>query len=182
MIKPLVLAFCCFVLFLLIHSTYFHLGRPSQRARSLFITYLAGAGLYALAWLLTPEEGTWASILRITEQAISLPSYYTVLGFIVGWLIYTLCFIGYLEFYFTADRSISFMILIHLEKEAHTGATLERLARSLNLDGYFRRRFDDLVYGGYLRLIGSTYHNTSKGRMFARLYGSIIKYLRLQEE
>ncbi|MBI2911499.1 MAG: hypothetical protein HYY05_05100 [Chloroflexi bacterium] len=111
-----------------------------------------------------------------------LPSFYAILGFLVGWLLYTLLFIGYLEFYFTADRSISFMILVHLEKQGNTGATREQLARAVNVEGYFQRRFDDLVYGGYLRRIGATYYNTAKGRIFARLYGSIIRYLRLQGE
>jgi len=134
-----------------------------------------------LLWLLTPGESAWSTIIQAEGEAVSFPDSYAMVACFAGVLLYTLLFVGYLEFYFTADRSVAFMILVQVEKTGGSGASIEGLSSMLDMHAYFRRRFDDLVYGGYLRKNDSLYFNTPKGHMFARLYASIIRYLHLQE-
>ena len=86
---------------------------------------------------------------------------------------------GYIEFYFTADRSITFRMLMITEKQPDHRITREKMSLLYDVPGIINRRFDDLVYGGYYELKGGYYYITGKGRIVLKIYQVAIEELHL---
>ncbi len=97
----------------------------------------------------------------------------------LGALFYVFLFIGYLEFYFTADRSITFRMLMITDKEPAHSITRERMFMLYDVPGIINRRFDDLAYGGYFERQGNAYRLTIKGKIILEIYRFTIDYLHL---
>jgi len=96
-----------------------------------------------------------------------------------GALFYAFLFLGYLEFYFTADRSITFRMLMIADKQPGHSITQEQMASLYDVSGILKRRFDDLTYGGYFEQAGDAYRITDKGQIVLIIYRTAIEGLRL---
>jgi len=96
-----------------------------------------------------------------------------------AFFIYSLLFIGYLEFYFTADRSITFRILIIAETENSSFDKYDILNK-YDTESIILRRIDDLTYGGYIeKTEDNKYKLTSKGVLILNIYKNAIYFLNL---
>lgn len=150
--------FGAFVLFFVIHCLVFRFAPPKERARSIFRLFYLHLAILVLCGVMFGLDA-------------------------LAWLLsvgtYAFLFLGYLEFYFTADRSITTRMLILLEKSPN-GMTEAEMISVYEPAGLIRRRFSDMVYGRYMTFDGRRYHVTDKGRRVAKLYEWVIDRLNLK--
>lgn len=167
MIGPLILGIACFFIFLLINILIFHFNRIKRRSKTLLIIFFFVSVLYCIFYIL-----------------LVLPVCYTILTsfifFINGFVLYAFLFICYLEFYFTADRSITVRIMIELEKSKDMKMTYEEIKKIYDIEtDIFKRRFIELEFGNYIKKRNKFYENTLKGHIIAKIYDFYIKFLNL---
>jgi hypothetical protein len=129
-----------------------------------------------LLWLFYafPEEDWFRRKLKISHGAMIRWVYNAF-----GVLFYGFLLLGYLEFYFTADRSITFRMLMITEKQPNHSITKEQMAALYDVPGIINRRFADLTHGGYYDLDGDVYVLTYKGEIILQIYKTAIEVLRL---
>ena len=82
-------------------------------------------------------------------------------------IVFILLFIGYLEFYFTADRSITFRMLILIDESPEKQLSVEETLQKYEVENIIVSRFDDLEYGKYIKKNqNDTYSLTRKEKLF----------------
>lgn len=174
MLRVSTAALLSFVIFLAMHFAYFHYGMPHEKVKSLLLT--AGIGLIVFFLLLCvfPAEEWFKSKLHISQGVMSRWIYPAF-----GVLFYGFLLLGYLEFYFTADRSITFRMLMIADSQPGHYITKEKMADLYDVPGILDKRFEDLTYGGYFELKGDVYHLTDKGKIILSIYKVAIKKLHL---
>jgi hypothetical protein len=174
MLRVSTAAVLSFMIFLAMHFTYFHYGMPHEKIKSLLLT--AGLGLIVFFVLLYifPAEEWFKSQLHISQGVMNRWIYPAF-----GVLFYGFLLLGYLEFYFTADRSITFRMLMIADKQPGHAITKEKMAELYDVPGILDRRFEDLTYGGYFELKGNVYYITNKGNIILKIYQIAIEKLRL---
>jgi hypothetical protein len=174
MLRVSTAAVLSFVIFLAMHFAYFHYGMPHEKVKSLLLT--AGIGLIAFFLLLYifPAEEWFKSKLHISQGVMSRWIYPAF-----GVLFYGFLLLGYLEFYFTADRSITFRMLMIADKQPSHSITKEKMADLYDVPGILDKRFKDLTYGGYFKLEGNVYQITEKGKIILKIYRIAIEGLHL---
>src|SRR5262249_2164009 len=150
LVKPIVLSVAAFVLFLIIHGGHFHWFKPAQRARAVFAVFVLGIIGYSASFVLITEQGILSPFGVDPGYLTSVPGWFSLVGFLAGALFYTLLFIGYLEFYFTADRSLTIRILSELINSGAGDLSPSEIKERCEVDAYYLRRLDDLTYGRYL--------------------------------
>ena len=163
MIRALLLCAAACGLFLLAHVAVFHRRRILRRFRALLRQFLAVALGYGLACRFLPPEPV------------------DLLSGTVGLLLYGAFFLGYLEFYFTADRSITVRMLREIRKSPEGALTIGQFKVLFDTEEQiFRRRFREMTQSGYLRPDGDRYRLTSKGAFVGALYDRVIRFLNLE--
>ena len=163
-----------FVIFLVMHFVYFFYGMPQEKIKTLLL--IAGFGLvifFTLVFVL-PQEEWFKSKLHITENVMRSWIYPAF-----GILFYGFLLLGYLEFYFTADRSITFRMLMIAHKQPSNAITKEKMNRLYDVPGILDKRFEDLTYGGYFEQKGDIYYITEKGKIILKIYKFAIETLHL---
>lgn len=174
MLRATFAAILAFLLFLVLHVLDFHFLIPQERTNSLLGAALIGLVCFMLILYYLPNEEWFQHKLRInnnTMRRLVFP--------ILGALFYGFLFLGYLEFYFTAERSISFRMLMIIDKQPDHTMTQENMFTQYDVPGIIDKRFDDLTYGGYLTHQGDSYKITPKGNIALTIYRFAIEYLRL---
>ena len=174
MIKVSTAALISFVIFLAMHFAYFHYVMPYEKVKSLLLT--AGIGLvifFPLLYILPSEE--WFKNKLFISSDVMKRWIYPAFGV----LFYGFLLLGYLEFYFTADRSITFRMLMIADKQNGHSITKEKMTELYDVDGILDKRFEDLTYGGYFKLDGDVYVVTEKGRVILKIYKIAIDGLHL---
>src|SRR5579859_3482813 len=136
----------CFCLFFAVHLFWFRFFSPKEKARTLIRQGAVTAVLFA-AWLL-------ALSFTSVENALSFSTY-------------AFLFLGYLEFYFTVDRSITTRMLMFIESAGPNGLTYDEMAKLYPPDFLLKRRFTDLEYGNYIVRRDGSFINTKKGKRTA---------------
>lgn len=178
MIKSIILALLCFLIFLAAHVILFRLLRPEKRFRTLVAIYLALIPAYIAAYLLTPDGFTVVSAPGVPgAPLLPLETVYRLTGvinFASGLVLYTFLFLGYCQFYFIVDRSISVRIMIELLASPRRRLSLDEIEKVYPCREIFRRRLEHMVDGRYLRESGGYYEVTGKGR----LEGLLFKFLK----
>lgn len=173
MIRSTIAAFFAFLFFLTIHFLFFYYFNPSHKVNVILICALAGLIFFLILILFFPQEGWFRNKFNISEANMKW-------GFLIlGALFYGFLFLGYLEFYFTADRSITFRMLMVTAKQREHSITQEQMFTIYDTEGIIKRRFSDLVYGGFYTLKGNIYYLTPKGEFVLRIYRIAIKMLHL---
>ncbi len=174
MLKVSAAALLAFLTFLVIHFVYFHYCMPNEKVKTLLI--IAGLGLIILFLFIYafPSEEWFKSKLHISEEGMNRWIYPAF-----GILFYGFLLLGYLEFYFTADRSITFRMLMIADKQPDHSVTKEQMSALYDVPGILNKRFDDLTYGGYLELEGNVYRITNKGKIILKIYQIAIEGLHL---
>jgi hypothetical protein len=174
MLKVSSAALISFVIFLAMHFTYFHYGMPYEKVKSLLLTAGIGLVIFFPLLFILPSEEWFKNKLFISSEAMNRWIYPAF-----GVLFYGFLLLGYLEFYFTADRSITFRMLMITDKQPGHFITKEKMAGIYDVPGILDRRFEDLTYGGYFELKGDVYQLTNKGKIILSVYKFTIEKLHL---
>ena len=171
MLKTSIIACVCFVLFLVTHGITFHFVHHLEaKTRSIIVTFLVMVPIYVLIYALTPSDPLSAFLVDTTK--VNSPEWLILelINFIMGLLFYGFLFLGYLEFYFTADRSMTCRMLVLLDEFPEQRMTENDFLEHYDTDRIIRRRLDDMTWGGYL---------AKKGQLTQQIYGAVIKFLNL---
>ena len=180
MLKAAVIALVCFSIFLFIHGMTFHFFANLQwKSRSIFVTFVGLIPCYGIFYFLAPTDPLIATLMDPSLADTSSARAFSVINFSMGLIFYAFLFLGYLEFYFTADRSITCRMLTLLNESADKRMTSKDFLERYDTEAIILRRLDDMTYGGYLHKEEDYYMHTKKGRLAQKLYGGIIKFLNL---
>ena len=178
MTRVFLIATIFFCIFLALHWLIFYFVNPEEKVKSLLFTYsaclIAGIGIFYRSKLFLDVDKRFRNSYRVIYKIFS--SFFYAAFF-------TLLFIGYLEFYFTVDRSITFRILTIIEASENKAMKSQDVLALYNTDNVIISRFDDLEYGGYLsKRPDSTYGLTAKGSLVEKIYRYSMKLLRFEQE
>jgi hypothetical protein len=178
MIKAVILAGGCSLSFFLVHVAIFAARRVEERFKTMNRIAVLFLAVYALFFWLTPGERFWADAV-LGWAMPAPPRSYERIAFFLGVFTYAMLYIGYLEFYFTADRSMTVRILQEIDR-AGSSLSPEQIEKVYDVQQYYLRRYDEMAASGYLVRDGAAYRVTAKGRRVARLYGFVIRFLHLE--
>ena len=156
------------------HFAYFHYGLPHEKVKSLLSTAALGLVIFLLLVYILPADDWFQKKLHISH-IVMIRWIYPALGI----MFYGFLILGYLEFYFTADRSITFRMLMITQKQPDLSITKERMSELYDIPGILDRRFEDLTYGGYFELNDDVYKLTEKGKLILQVYKFTIEALHL---
>lgn len=178
MLKPIGIGLMCFIIFLSIHACIFHFRKISEKWKVLSNIFYIILLVYPLLYWLVPPDPLFS---MIPSNLMREPAYRvsSVISFLGGLMLYAFLFIGYLEFYFTADRSFTVKIVQELENAAGKKMTREEIGKIFSVDMIVERRLDDMMWGGYMVEHNGYYSNTRKGSFVAKLYKFVIEFLNL---
>ncbi len=174
MLKVSAAALISFIIFLFAHFTYFHYAVPYEKTKSLLLTALCGLMIFFVLIRFLPPEDWFVAKFHLSPRSMHRWVYPAF-----GALFYGFLLLGYLEFYFTADRSITFRMLMIAYKQPNHVITKERMFQLYDVPGILDKRFEDLTYGGYFESTGAGYHITKKGLVILEIYRIAIDGLRL---
>jgi hypothetical protein len=174
MLRTTTAAILAFIIFLIIHLLDFHFLIPQEKIHNLLWAATFGLIMLALILCYLPKEEWFQEKLHIDDKKMKHLIYP-----ILGALFYGFLFLGYLEFYFTAERSITFRMLMLVDKQPDHTITRDKMFAEYDIPGIIDKRFSDLTYGGYLTQKDDSYHLTNKGDITLSIYRFAIQYLHL---
>lgn len=172
MLEALILSGIAFILFFITQAWWLHWRKPLNRWRAVTRFFWFFLGLYTLAFWLLP----FANWFELANPASQLARWFAWANG-AGW--YILVFLGYAQFYFLIDRSVSARIMMDIEESPKKCLSLEEIHRRYDPQGMQRRRIEDMRYGGYVIKDGDYYKNTNKGKSHARIFRFCKIYLHL---
>lgn len=174
MLRSAIAAILAFILFLVTHFLDFHFYMPYARTNHLL--WSATLGLISLALILRylPTEKWFQEKLHISDSLMQRLIYPLLSALLYGFL-----FLGYLEFYFTAERSITFRMLMIMGKQPEKTITRDDMFKKYDVPGIIDKRLSDLEYGGYIMKKDNKYTLTNKGKLTLGIYQFSIDFLRL---
>jgi len=176
MLKVILATASSFLLFLCVHFIHFHYFEPYDRVNSVIGAALFGYICFFIFYRFLPDEETLVSRLKLPYNNIK-----KVVPLALGTILFFLLFIGYLEFYFTADRSITFRMLRITDERPAQSITVPEMLSTYDTQDIIVRRFDDLVYGGYLKKENDIYTLTPKGKLVLGVYRFTIDYMHMRK-
>lgn len=176
MFKVVISTTCAFLFFLCIHFAHFHFFEPYDRVNSVIGAAFVGYGLFLILHFFLPSEDSLLRTLKLSLEGVR-----KALPLLLGTILFFLLFVGYLEFYFTADRSITFRMLRITDERPMQTITAAEMLSEYDTQGIIVRRLDDLVYGGYLREENGQYSVTPKGQRVLALYRFTIDFLHMRK-
>jgi len=182
MIKAVLIGFCCFILFLALHVVVFRTIELKERFRALTIIFFSIIPLYVFTYLLVPVDYLVIVPMEPVAPVMSGRSIHFIHGamnFMSGLMLYVFLFLGYCQFYFIVDRSISVRVMIEMEKAAGKRLNFDDIMRVYSFHGILARRLEHMVEGAYLVQDGDYYFNTTKGRVQAKVFRFLKEFLRL---
>lgn len=182
MIKAVLIGFCCFILFLTFHVIVFRTIELKERFRALTIIFFSIIPLYAVAYLLVPADYLVIVPMEPVAPVFSQRSIHFMHGainFLSGLMLYVFLFLGYCQFYFIVDRSISVRVMIEMERAADKRLSFDDIMLVYSFHGILARRLEHMVEGEYLVREGDYYLNTPKGRLEARVFRFLKEFLKL---
>lgn len=166
LIKAIIAGLACSLLFLILHVLIFRYLRPEERFRTLVAIFFSLVPVYAFAYVLVPpRQGIYSG--------------HDVLEFLVGLFLYIFLFLGYCQFYFIIDRSISVRVMIEIEKSAVGSFNFDEIRQVYSFDRVLTRRLEHMVEDGYLKREADRYLNTRKGRFVAGLFSFLKDLIRI---
>lgn len=175
MLRIVLIAFLNFFVFLLSHAIFFYFAQPEHKALSIFLIFFISL---VIAILIYSKSNLFVSVDKSVRDGF--PQIYKIFKISVLGLLYSLLFIGYLEFYFTADRSITVRMLNIIQDTNSGSINADEMLAIYDLDNLILSRFDDLEYGGYInRTVDGGYELTKKGKLVSNLYRIAFRILRL---
>lgn len=172
MTRSLLLACLGFIIFLIIHFFIFYFINPTNKVNSLLVTFSFVFILISAAYWF----GLFSNIDNLIDKKYN--RFKNFIGFFITGLILVLLFIGYLEFYFTVDRSITFRMLILIDHFQESPLNSESLLALYDTDKVIQTRVSDLEFGGYLEVNdNSELSVTKKGKIILSIYKFALELL-----
>ena len=181
MLKTIIIGLFCFVLFLALHIVIFRTMEIKRRFKTLVIIFFSLFPIYALLYFLIPSD-TLIIVPVIPSPVVSLKLVnllYSALNFMIGLMLYVFLFLGYCQFYFIVDRSISVRVMIEIEDSPVKKLTFEEIERIYNFNTILSRRIEHMKYGKYIVDDKGYYINTKKGKFEAKVFRFLKEFLRL---
>lgn len=172
MIEAILLSGAAFLLFFVVHAVWLHWRKPLNRWRVVTQFFWLFLGIYTLAFWLLPIPN-WLGILN-TESVSAI-----LFAWANGAALYILVFLGYAQFYFLIDRSVSARIMIEIEQSPQKRLRIEEIHEHYDPKKMQTRRLYDMLNGGYMIKEGEYYKNTKKGELHARIFRFCKTYLHL---
>ena len=167
-------AMAAFVIFIIGHFLHFHFANPYDRVASLLIGAVLGLVVYVGIFKMMPGEPVLERIIvRGNRLLIRL------LPVLIGALFYGFLVLGYLEFYFTADRSVSFRMLRITASQPGGSIKADEMLAKYDTRAIILRRMEDLAYGGYYNKEGNRYSLTIKGHFILAIYDVTTDFLHM---
>ncbi|MBI5562813.1 MAG: hypothetical protein HY894_08210 [Deltaproteobacteria bacterium] len=182
MIKAALLGFFCFILFLTLHVVVFRTIELKERFRAMTVIFFSIIPVYVAVYFLVPASYLLVVPMEPLPQIISAETVRLLnaaLNFLSGLMLYVFLFLGYCQFYFIVDRSISVRVMIEMERAADKRLSFDEIMRVYSFHGILQRRLEHMVEGEYLVQDGEYYVNTAKGRWEARLFRFLKEFLKL---
>lgn len=183
MIKSIILGLICFAAFLALHALVFRILRPKERFSTLLLIFLALIPAYILLYALTPAGYLiLAPLGPMGAPVIPLETVYKitrVINFMSGLVLYLFLFLGYCQFYFIIDRSISVRVMIEIQGTSKRMMSFDEIERAYPYKEILSRRLDHMVEGGYIINKDGYYALTGKGRLETRLFQFLKGFLKL---
>lgn len=182
MLKAILIGFFCFLLFLALHVIIFRAIDLKERFRALSLIFFGIIPVYIILYAAIPQAyflvmPTQAVDTVFSPRTVELLS--TGLNFMSGLMLYIFLFLGYCQFYFIVDRSISVRVMIEIDKNPDKKLTFDDIMRVYSFNGILSRRLEHMVEGKYLVKDGEYYVNTEKGRLEALCFRFIKEFLQL---
>ena len=174
MIKAILTGLVVFLFCLLIHITIFNLYIPYERTKWLLLSFALSIVIFPLIFYILPSENFFLkfSLFKFLKNEV-------IQSFLTGILVFLFLFLGYLEFYFTAERSITFRMLMIIEQQKEQRVNKEQMLLLYDKDIIITKRLEDLAYGGYLKKVDNNYKITPKGAFISKVYKVSITLLNL---
>ena len=174
MIRATAASLGAFILFLIVHLLDFHYLVPIERTHHLLWTASFGFILLIIFLSIFPDEQWFHKKLHINDKLLRCLVYPLLAIILYGFL-----FLGYLEFYFTAERSITFRMLMLMAKQPQQSITKDLMFQKYDVPGIVNKRFSDLEYGGFINKHDDLYTLTDKGKFTLNIYKFSINFLNL---
>ncbi|MEE8574474.1 MAG: hypothetical protein V3T30_03585, partial [Thermodesulfobacteriota bacterium] len=165
-----------------LHILIFRYFKPERRFRTLTLIFYFLIGLYFVLYYLVPHGFLEILPLEAGSPNLSQSTFYKLsnfINFVSGFMLYVFLWLGYCQFYFIVDRSISVRIMIELENSKEKALTYDEIKSCYTFDHILTRRLGHMVEGGYLKKEGDKYVNTKKGETEGRFFRFMKDYLNL---
>jgi hypothetical protein len=153
---------------------HFHFFVPQEKTNSVLWAAFAGLIIFVSLLGVLPSEEWFMKRLGLNQTSMNRVIYPAL-----GILCYAFLILGYFVFYFTADRSITFRMLMIADQQPGQVITAEQMLEKYDTPTIILRRLDDLSYGGYLVRNEKGYQLTTKGQIAVAIYRFTIEFLRL---
>ena len=184
MIKASLIGFLCFALFLCVHIIVFHTLELKERFRAIKAIFFSLIPVYAALYFILPsgyvvvETGGAAAFFSAAPLGtiVAVTGY---INFVAGFMLYLFLFLGYCQFYFIVDRSISVRVMIEIEKSPGKMLSAGEIRKVYPFSGILDRRLEHMVCGNYIEDRNGRYSNTGKGRAQALVFGFLKDFFRL---
>ncbi len=182
MIEAIGSGFFAFCVFLVVHVIVFRAIDLNERFRAITAIFISVVPLYVFLYAMTApdymivsigSEGRW-----IIPPSVALSASRPV-AFLIGLMLYVFLFLGYCQFYFIVDRSISVRLMIEIAESDKKTLTIQEMKNAYSLDGLLDRRLRHMIEGNYITGDAGNYSNTWKGALEARFFKAIKSLLRL---
>jgi len=180
MIKATLIGLSCFVLFLALHVVIFRAFVPKERFCAIKNIFFAVTPVYLFVYLYMPSSYIVVDTLGHAAPGGLAMRVTGLLVFLSGLMLYVFLFLGYCQFYFIVDRSISVRIMIEMERAASRRLNYAGILSVYSFDAILMRRLEHMLEGGYItRDERGYYGNTPKGRKEAALFSFFKRLLKL---
>lgn len=171
MTKGIVIAFFCFLFFLL-HIFIFHSFDIKCRFYVMVKVFFCGILIYLLLFILIPEQ----QVQKIVTFFIPV----TIFAFLNGAFLHFFLFYFYLHLIQIIDRTPTARIMIEIERSPGKKLSLEQLKELYSIDKKISNEIEDMVFLRYLKKENDFYGITPRGRKHMIIFKSIRAYLKLR--
>jgi len=117
-----------------------------------------------------------ADLLLTSRVVLSVSK---ILNFITGYILYVFLFIGYCQFYFFIDRTITGRMMIEFETSPAKKLSYEEMKHKYPPDDVFKRRLHHILESNCIVIENGRYKNTKKGHYIAVMSKFLKDFLKL---
>lgn len=182
MLKAYLIGFFCFTFFLILHVIIFRTFELKERFKTLVNIFFSLFPIYILLYILIPYD--IVSVVPSEPVKPHLPLWLievlsAAVNFSSGLMFYIFLFLGYCQFYFIVDRSISVRIMIELENSPEKKLSFDEIKRIYDFNEILSRRLGHMIGSKYIVEDSGYYINTPKGRFEAKVFKFLKDFLNL---
>lgn len=171
MLKAILIASLCFILFIVLHFIIFHNMKIKRRFCSLLIIWLSLFPIYVILFSLIPED----TLLHFVSSFLPLKA----IDFLNGIFLFFFISFFYLHLIEFVDRSVTTRIMMEIESSPKKKLTLEEIKKRYSLKEKISYELRDMIYLKFMSEDSGYFKNTPKGSGYARLIKFLRDFLRL---